>query len=81
MKVKPKLTLMALLAVGALGVLSAQAAEVVQRGGTLIYGRYADSNFLEPVLNESNNDIWILSNLYDTLLLPTSDGKGIKPGP
>jgi len=80
MKVKPKLTLMALLAVGALGVLSAQAAEVVQRGGTLIYGRYADSNFLEPVLNESNNDIWILSNLYDTLLLPTSDGKGIKPG-
>jgi peptide/nickel transport system substrate-binding protein len=80
MKVMPKLTLIALLAASAFNALAAQAAEVVQRGGTLTYGRYADSNFLEPVLNESNNDIWILSNLYDTLLLPTNDGKGIRPG-
>lgn len=80
MKVKQKLTWIALLAAGALNALSVQAAEVVQRGGTLVYGRYADSTFLEPVLNESNSDIWILSNLYDTLLLPTDDGKGFKPG-
>src|ERR1700712_1284865 len=52
----------------------------VERGGTLNYGRYADSLFLEPVLNDANVDIWVLSNLYDTLLLPTDDGKGVQAG-
>jgi len=52
----------------------------VERGGVLKYGRYADSLFLDPVLNDANVDIWILSNLYDTLLLPTDDGKGAQPG-
>ena len=52
----------------------------VERGGILKYGRYADSLFLDPVLNDANVDIWILSNLYDTLILPTDDGKGLKPG-
>ena len=47
---------------------------------TLTYGRYADSLFLDPVLQDANVDIWILSNLYDTLLLPTDDGKGVQPG-
>ena len=55
-------------------------AEAVTRGGTMIYGRYADSLFLDPVLNDANVDIWILSNLYDTLLLPTDDGKSVQPG-
>lgn len=55
-------------------------ADAVERGGTLIYGRYADSLFLDPVRNDANVDIWILSNLYDTLILPTDDGKGLKPG-
>ena len=52
----------------------------VERGGTLTYGRYADSLFLDPVLNDANVDIWVLSNLYDTLLLPTDDGKGVQAG-
>src|SRR5438552_17672899 len=52
----------------------------VERGGVMKYGRYADSLFLDPVLNDANVDIWILSNLYDTLILPTDDGKGLKPG-
>ena len=52
----------------------------VERGGVLKYGRYADSLFLDPVLNDANVDIWILSNLYDTLILPSDDGKGLKPG-
>jgi peptide/nickel transport system substrate-binding protein len=52
----------------------------VERGGTMTYGRYADSLFLDPVLNDANVDIWILSNLYDTLILPSDDGKGLKPG-
>ncbi len=55
-------------------------ASALERGGTLTYGRYADSLFLDPVLNDANVDIWILSNLYDTLLLPTDDGKGVQPG-
>ncbi len=52
----------------------------VERGGVMTYGRYADSLFLDPVLNDANVDIWILSNMYDTLLLPTDDGKGVQPG-
>lgn len=56
------------------------AAEATDRGGVLTYGRYADSLFLDPVLNDANVDIWILSNLYDTLLLPTDDGQGVQPG-
>jgi len=56
------------------------AAEAVTRGGKMIYARYADSLFLDPVLNDANVDIWILTNLYDTLLQPTADGKGVTPG-
>ena len=51
-----------------------------QRGGELVFGRYADSLFLDPVLNDANVDIWILTNLYDTLLQPTADGKSVEPG-
>src|ERR1700744_450926 len=56
------------------------AAEAVTRGGKLVYARYADSLFLDPVLNDANVDIWILTNLYDTLLQPSDDGKGVQPG-
>ncbi|MBI1417043.1 MAG: ABC transporter substrate-binding protein [Limimaricola sp.] len=59
---------------------STVSALAVERGGVMTYGRYADSLFLDPVLNDANVDIWILSNMYDTLLLPTDDGKGVKPG-
>src|SRR4051795_2182060 len=59
---------------------ASQAALAAQRGGELHYGRYADSLFLDPVLNDTNVDIWILTNIYDTLLSPTSDGKGVEPG-
>lgn len=55
-------------------------AHAQQRGGELVFGRYADSLFLDPVLNDANLDIWILTNLYDTLLQPTEDGQGVKPG-
>ncbi|MGI3901845.1 MAG: ABC transporter substrate-binding protein [Janthinobacterium lividum] len=70
------LTLAACLGAG----LAASPASAVTRGGTMTYGRYADSLLLDPVLNDANVDIWILSNLYDTLLLPTDDGKGVQPG-
>lgn len=58
----------------------ASSAEAVTRGGTLTYARYADSLFLDPVLNDANVDIWILTNLYDTLLQPTADGRDVQPG-
>lgn len=60
--------------------LSLGQALAVTRGGQMVYGRYADSLFLDPVLNDANLDIWILTNLYDTLLQPTADGKGVQPG-
>jgi peptide/nickel transport system substrate-binding protein len=68
-----------LLACGLLLMLG-QVAQAVTRGGTLTYARYADSLFLDPVLNDANVDIWILTNLYDTLLQPSPDGKGVVPG-
>jgi peptide/nickel transport system substrate-binding protein len=55
-------------------------AEAQTRGGKLVFARYADSLFLDPVLNERNVDIWILTNLYDTLLQPTPDGHAVQPG-
>src|SRR5262249_57567444 len=58
----------------------ADTSEAATRGGTLTYARYADSLLLDPVLNDANVDIWILTNLYDTLLQPTADGKGVQPG-
>src|SRR6516164_3158183 len=54
--------------------------EAATRGGKMVYARYADSLFLDPVFNDANVDIWILTNLYDTLLQPTADGKGVSPG-
>ncbi len=67
----------ALLAGGLLGPAPADAAT---RGGKMVYARYADSLFLDPVLNDANVDIWVLTNLYDTLLAPTRDGLGVQPG-
>ena len=71
------------LAMGLAAALSGFAlpADAATRGGRMTYARYADSLFLDPVLNDANVDIWILSNLYDTLLAadPTT-GKGVQPG-
>lgn len=52
----------------------------LERGGVFSYGRYTDSLFLDPVLNDANVDIWILTNLYDTLIMPSKDGMGLEPG-
>ena len=57
---------------------AAQAAPV--RGGKLLFARNADSLFLDPVLNDNNTDIWVLTSLNSGLLAPTHDGKGVQPG-
>src|SRR5580693_6379456 len=56
------------------------AAAAAVRGGRMIYARSADSQELDPVWTELNVDIWVSSSIYDTLLLPTPDGLGIRPG-
>ena len=53
------------------------AAPAEAAGGTLTFGRYADSLFLDPVLNDANLDIWVLNSLYDTLLQSTQDGQDV----
>jgi peptide/nickel transport system substrate-binding protein len=67
------------LTLGALLTTSAAYAAPVS-GGTLNFARNADSQLLDPVLNNANVDIWILTNLYSTLLLPSTDGKSVIPG-
>src|ERR1700728_3430207 len=67
------------LTLGALLTTSAAYAAPVS-GGTLNFARRADSQFLDPVLNNANVDIWILTNLYDTLILPAKDGNSLVPG-
>lgn len=61
-------------------MLPGSALAAATRGGRMVYGRYADSQFLDPVLNDANVDIWVMTNLFDTLLLPTADGTGVQPG-
>lgn len=39
--------------------------------GTLVYGRYADSLFPDPVLDDADLDIRVLTNLYDPRPAPT----------
>ncbi len=73
-----KTGLAALVAPALLGL--PRAARAATRGGKMTYARYADSLFLDPVLNDANVDIWVLTNLYDTLLAPTADGLGVQPG-
>ncbi len=58
---------------------AAPEAETGKSGGEIVFGRYADSLFLDPVLNDANLDIWVLNSLYDTLFQSTQDGTGIEP--
>jgi peptide/nickel transport system substrate-binding protein len=77
---KRSLRLLALASVAALAFGAADHAQALTRGGKMVYARNADSLFLDPVLLERNVDIWVLTNLYDTLLEPSADGKSIEPG-
>jgi peptide/nickel transport system substrate-binding protein len=58
----------------------ASPAPAANRGGTLVFARAIDSQFLDPVHTAQNADIWISLNLYDTLLLASADGKSAEPG-
>ena len=56
------------------------AADAATRGGTLVFARALDSQFLDPTQTAQNADIWLSLNLYDTLLLASADGTGTEPG-
>ncbi len=55
-------------------------AQAATRGGTLVFGRAIESQYLDPVHTAQNADIWLALNLYDTLLQPSADGKAVEPG-
>ncbi|WP_342364035.1 ABC transporter substrate-binding protein [Terrarubrum flagellatum] len=65
---------------GILAFFPAGQASAANRGGTLVFARAIDSQFLDPAHTAQNADIWISLNLYDTLLLASADGKGTEPG-
>lgn len=60
-------------------LLATAPALAVTRGGTLVFARQTDCQYLDPVHTTQNADIWISLNLYATLLEPTADGTGVQP--
>jgi peptide/nickel transport system substrate-binding protein len=72
---------LALLIAAALALpLVARPVQAATRGGTLVFGRAIESQYLDPVHTAQNADIWLALNLYDTLLQPSADGKTVEPG-
>jgi len=83
MKSSSRFRLLAAVSAVALSVVAAGADSAFAagpRGGTLVFARHADSLKLDPVLNDANVDIWVLTNLYETLITPSNDGKSLTPG-
>ena len=64
----------------ALVAICALPVKAATRGGTLVFGRAIESQFLDPTQTAQNADIWISLNIYDTLLQPSADGTGVQPG-
>ena len=63
-----------------LGLFWAGSAQALTRGGVFSFGAFADVIFFDPVFQQQTEDIWFALNIYDTLLQPTPDGKGLQPG-
>ena len=63
-----------------LSVALAGRAEALTRGGSFSFGAYTDVIFFDPVYQQQTEDIWFSLNVYDTLIQPTADGKGLQPG-
>ncbi|MDE2335485.1 MAG: ABC transporter substrate-binding protein [Rhodospirillales bacterium] len=57
----------------------AAARAAVRRGGKLVFARGADCQNLDPVQATAAADLWLLPNLYDTLLAPRVGGGGFEP--
>jgi peptide/nickel transport system substrate-binding protein len=61
----------------ALGSLTIQTADAVERGGTLNFARYDGSKLVDPIYADRNPDIWMVGSLFSTLLEPSADGKDL----
>ncbi len=55
-------------------------ADTPRRGGKMIFGRYQDATYLDPIMAQYNADIWLLSNLFDNLVELGADAKVVLPG-
>jgi peptide/nickel transport system substrate-binding protein len=61
------------------GQTSDSASGTPRAGGDLVMVRAADVTSLLPTAVTQNLDIWAQENIFDTLLVPTKDGKGVAP--
>jgi len=66
--------------VAATAMMSAFPAIALERGGSLTFARYDDSTLIDPIYADRNPDIWMVTNLYDTLLRTEADGKTVTSG-
>ncbi len=66
--------------VAAAAMFSAVPSMAIERGGALTFARYDDSTLIDPIYADRNPDIWMVSNLYDTLLRTEADGKTVTSG-
>jgi peptide/nickel transport system substrate-binding protein len=51
-----------------------------KQGGSVVFLREADGDLHDPVLNDSNNVIWIIFSVYECLVKANPTGTGIDPG-
>ena len=66
--------------VAAAAMFSAVPSMAIERGGSLTFARYDDSTLIDPIYADRNPDIWMVTNLYDTLLRTEADGKTVTSG-
>lgn len=50
------------------------------RGGKVTFLRESEADIYDPVLNDANNVIWIIGNVYETLVKSNKDSNGLEPG-
>ncbi|HEX3723131.1 MAG TPA: ABC transporter substrate-binding protein [Nitrolancea sp.] len=59
---------------------STTAAVAGKKGGKVTFLRTDEADIYDPVLNDANTVIWIIGNVYETLVKPNKDSNGIEPG-
>jgi peptide/nickel transport system substrate-binding protein len=67
------------MSVSPLVVQAARAGATPRHGGDLVMLRAAQLRTLMPSQPTDNASIWVIEEVYDTLLLPKADGKGVGP--
>ncbi len=50
-----------------------------QAGGDLVMARADEATSLSPSVPQDNASIWIIEEIYDTLVVPSPDGKSVTP--